>query len=313
MSRQTILQIASKENGNKESPANSNRTKYGAWYGLNGQKWCAIFVSWVYDHAGNPLGFIESANGYQSCQGGYNFWKAAGQLTANPNPGDIVLFDWDGDGHCDHTGIFEAWKDASKTVFFSWEGNTSVGNNSDGGMVMRRERNRSVVRAFASPHVLDNPSTELVGDNLEKGDINSQVALLQKMLHDLNYDIMVDGVFGDETVTIIKQFQQENHLETTGVVTPALWDAIEEKVNEPPVPAKKLTTGSFLNKGNSGSAVIELQNALNAAGADPAIKVDGVYAASTTNAVKLFQQKEGIQADGIAGPQTLAALGINNV
>ncbi|HEY5367485.1 MAG TPA: CHAP domain-containing protein [Hanamia sp.] len=78
------------------------------------------FVSWVYDQSGNPLGFIETAKGYQSCQGGYNFWKTGNQLTNEPQQGDIVLFDWDGNGQCDHTGIFDSWTDASKTAFLSW-------------------------------------------------------------------------------------------------------------------------------------------------------------------------------------------------
>lgn len=162
MSRQEIIKVAALENGTKESPSNSNKTKYGQWYGLNGEKWCAIFVSWVYDHAGYPLGFIEAAKGYQSCQGGYNFWKAKGQLTKDPQPGDIVLFDWDGNDHCDHTGIFESWVDFTKTNFFSWEGNTSVNNDSDGGMVMRRIRSRALVRAFASPVVLNDPSPAIL-------------------------------------------------------------------------------------------------------------------------------------------------------
>ena len=46
------------ELGTLESPPNSNRTKYGAWYGFDGFPWCAMFVSWVYDKAGSPLGKI---------------------------------------------------------------------------------------------------------------------------------------------------------------------------------------------------------------------------------------------------------------
>ncbi len=313
MSRQTIIETAAAENGTKESPAGSNKTKYGVWYGLDGQKWCAIFVSWVYDHAGNPLGNIESQKGYQSCQGGYNHWKASGELTANPQAGDIVLFDWDGDGHCDHTGIFEAWKDSAKTIFFSWEGNTAVGNNSDGGMVMRRERRKSIVRAFASPHVLDNPSPVMSDTNIKKGDSGAAVTAMQKMLHDLNYAITVDGDFGNETETIIKQFQQDNHLEVTGLVTPALLGAIEEKSSEPNVADKKFTTGSYLRKGNSGGAVVELQKALNAAGANPAIKEEGVFDGDTLSAVKAFQRQRGLDVDGVAGPATFAALGITDV
>lgn len=40
--------------------------------------------------------------------------------------------------------------------------------------------------------------------------------------------------------------------------------------------------------------------------------VDGVYGKKTTVAVRLFQQKNGLTADGICGEKTLAALGIGS-
>lgn len=311
MSRQDIIATAAKENGTKESPPGSNKTKYGQWYGLNGEKWCAIFVSWVYDHAGYPLGFIEAPKGYQSCQGGYNYWKARGQLTNEPQPGDIALFDWDGNGHCDHTGIFESWVDFTKTNFFCWEGNTSVNNDSDGGMVMRRVRNRSLVRGFASPRVLSDPSPAIGDNNLKKGDVGAGVAAMQKLLYDLHYSVTVDGIFGKETETIVKQFQKKYNLETTGIVTPALLGAMKGEFGEPNIPAKKLTTGSYLRKGNSGSAVVDLQTALNKAGAKPRISVDGVFGNETVKALKWFQQKKKLAVDGVAGPETFSALGLS--
>ena len=310
MSRKTIIETAASQNGTKESPANSNKTKYGEWYGLNGVKWCAIFVSWVYDHAGNPLGFIETAKGYQSCQGGYNFWKVGKQLTNEPQAGDIVLFDWDGNGVCDHTGIFDSWTDATKITFFSWEGNTAVGNNSDGGMVMRRQRNRSMVRAFVSPSVLDNPSPPIVDNNMKKGDRGSNVSSMQRMLHNLNYVITVDGFFGDETEKIIKQFQKDHGLTVTGEVTPALLGAIQGQASEPDIPTKKFTTGSYLRKGNSGAAVLTLQTALNVAGTNPKLTEDGVFDNATVTALKNFQKIKNLTVDGIAGPEVFAALNL---
>jgi len=80
MSRQSISDIAQAENGTKESPADSYKTKYSVWYGLKGQKWCAIFVSWVYHHAGYPLEEIDRPRGYQYCQSAFNFWKKKGRL-----------------------------------------------------------------------------------------------------------------------------------------------------------------------------------------------------------------------------------------
>lgn len=40
--------------------------------------------------------------------------------------------------------------------------------------------------------------------------------------------------------------------------------------------------------------------------------VDGIYGTKTLNAVKYFQRKNGLVVDGIAGPKTLAAMGIMN-
>lgn len=154
MSRDEIISLAAEQVGITESPPDSNCTKYGRWFGLDGNKWCAMYVSWVFDQAGYPLGYIDTDKGFSSCQSGYEHWHRTGEITANPRPGDIVLFDWDHDGHCDHTGIFLKWIDAGFT-FNSYEGNTSHGNNSNGGEVMLRLRYKSSVKAFVSPEVLD--------------------------------------------------------------------------------------------------------------------------------------------------------------
>ncbi len=307
MSRQHILATAQTQEGTKEHPAGSNMQTYGAWYGLNGVKWCAIFVSWVYDHAGHPLGKIETPKGYHYCQGGYNFFKSAGQVTKNPQPGDIVLYDWSGDGHCDHTGIFEEWTDNAQTSFFAWEGNTEVGNDSDGGIVMRRVRKASLVRAFVSPAVLGDATTK-PDDTVQKGDRGAKVTYIQKMLWSLSYTIDVDGIFGEETETVLKQFQKEHFLEETGIIDPAVMGAMEEEIGRNKQVAEKTSTASYLQKGNSGAPVKALQRALNDAGANPKLTADGVFGNDTLIAVKKFQQGQNLKADGVAGPKTFAAL-----
>ena len=116
-------------------------------FGENGVQWCAIFVSWVFDHADYPLGNIDTDKGYSSCQDGYNHWKKTGELTETPQMGDIVLYDWNEDGHCDHTGIFLKWIEEGK-IFQSYEGNTSVGNDSDGGARAFEEQEPEIRRDF---------------------------------------------------------------------------------------------------------------------------------------------------------------------
>ena len=64
---------------------------------------------------------------------------------------------------------------------------------------------------------------------------------------------------------------------------------------------------SVLKQGSSGPDVTALQTKLKALGFDPN-GVDGNFGPGTKAAVIAFQQSKALTADGIAGPQTIAAL-----
>lgn len=309
MSRQSILLAARAEENTKESPAGSNKQKYGQWYGMNGVKWCAIFVSFIYDKAGHRLE-VETPKGFHYCHGGFSFWKSRGELTKTPQAGDIVLYDWQGDGHCDHTGIFDSWKDKATGKFCAWEGNTEVGADSDGGKVMLRERSVSLVKAFVSPKVLNDASGNPPSNYLNKGDRGSDVSYLQKLLWDMKYDIVIDGIYGTGTETIVRKFQKDYFLSETGVVGPEVLGAMEEQLHNQMQAVKKTSTASYLQKGNSGSAVMALQQALNNAGVKPLLIVDGMFGNATNANLKKYQRSKKLTADGIAGPKTFEALNV---
>lgn len=61
--------------------------------------------------------------------------------------------------------------------------------------------------------------------------------------------------------------------------------------------------------GSSGDEVTKIQTRLSDWGYYTG-DIDGMYGYLTYSAVKSFQTKNGLDADGIAGPQTLAALGL---
>lgn len=71
----------------------------------------------------------------------------------------------------------------------------------------------------------------------------------------------------------------------------------------PPVTAPTTT----LSPGATGVQVRRLQRALVQLGYSPG-KVDGAYGAATKSALESFQKAQGLQADGVLGPKTLAAL-----
>lgn len=163
MSRQKILEISSWQIGVKETPPNSNNNPYGLRYNINMVAWCALFVSWIYEQADHSLGHVDSANpslnGFAYVPTALNHWRTNGKITTDPKPGDLVIYDWQKgktnettqEKLVDHVGIFEKWLDKSAGTFTTIEGNTSVANDSNGGSVMRRQRNMSFVEAFVNP------------------------------------------------------------------------------------------------------------------------------------------------------------------
>lgn len=141
---QALLEIARGELGTKESPAGSNQVKYASWYGLPGQPWCVMFVMWVFAQAGAALPTRTA-----SCTLLMNAAKKAGTwVTSGYLPGDVVIYDWGANGVPDHCGIVES---ASGSAVTAIEGNTAVGNDSDGGEVMRRERQTRQILGAVRP------------------------------------------------------------------------------------------------------------------------------------------------------------------
>jgi hypothetical protein len=68
---------------------------------------------------------------------------------------------------------------------------------------------------------------------------------------------------------------------------------------------------TLFKKGSAGSEVAELQSKLAAAGFS-AGPVDGQFGSLTEQAVLAFQTAKGLAADGVVGPETSAALGLDD-
>ena len=126
---------AASQIGYKESPAGSNKTKYGSWYGMNGEPWCAMFVSWC----AAQIGESSAVGKFAYCPYWVDWFKKNGtwlDRSAKPQPGDIIFFS-NGKRAC-HVGIVEKRIDSSYVQTI--EGNTSSSSNDNGGAVMRRKR-----------------------------------------------------------------------------------------------------------------------------------------------------------------------------
>lgn len=135
---QAVTQI-----GVVESPFGTNRQKYGAWYGMDGVPWCAIFVTWADQTGGVPApAFWRSVRYHYVPDIVSNARLGVNGLyvTGTPEPGDLVCYDWAHDGEFDHIGIYESG-DANR--WSAIEGNTGSTDYSNGGQVMRTDRSAS--------------------------------------------------------------------------------------------------------------------------------------------------------------------------
>lgn len=114
---QAIVEVALTQIGNQGGQP------YWSWYGFDSRvEWCACFVSWCADQCG----YIESGlvPKFAGCVDGANWFKSNGKWqsrTYEPKTGDIIFFDWEGDGTTDHVGIVE--KCENGTVY-TVEGNS---------------------------------------------------------------------------------------------------------------------------------------------------------------------------------------------
>ncbi|MGG1397326.1 peptidoglycan-binding protein [Bacillus salipaludis] len=151
-----------------------------------------------------------------------------------------------------------------------------------------------------------------VRQTVQLGSKGSDVRYLQTKLNSLGFSAgTVDGVFGNITLTAVKNFQKYKALMIDGIVGPATWGALENG-NTPPPPPPAQTFHLTVQLGSQGSDVKYLQTKLNGLGFS-AGTVDGVFDKVTLTAVKNFQKSKGLSVDGIVGPVTWSALEGNPV
>ena len=139
--------------------------------------------------------------------------------------------------------------------------------------------------------------------SLRKGATGSAVKDLQTKLKKLGfYNASIDGDYGDTTVAAVKAFQKKYNLTADGVAGSETLKKLDTAYKN--ADSNTSTDDDSLRKGATGTAVKTLQTNLKKLGFYTAY-VDGSFGATTESAVKAFQKKYGLTADGVAGSATL--------
>ena len=240
-----LIKTAAGEIGTKEFPHGSNKVKYNTeYYGRavsgSAYPWCCAFIWWVFRECGlSTLFFGGDKTAY--CPAVESYYRARGCWHKSGKRGDIVLFDFTGNGVAGHIGIVECLNaDGTYTCI---EGNTSVTSNDNGGSVMRRIRKPSQIRGFARPKYEVTKGVEsttvttskevltvdITMNVLKKGAEGKQVKTLQTLLIAAGHSCGtygVDGDFGDGTLKAVRAFQKSMNLTVDGIVGQKTWNKL---------------------------------------------------------------------------------------
>lgn len=258
--RTHLMSVASSQLGIKESPRGSNRTKYSKAYGLTGP-WCAMFIWWIVREAGGGDLRKTLTSGMASCQAILTALRRKGLLKSKAagQPGDVALFQFDGDPAPDHIELIieRVIRSGKLWGYVTIGGNTSsttAGSQSNGGMVARRLRPLGSIVATGSlpgvggtatpmrPAPTSSPTPKppanaamvklardlasarrtMVGDG--QTNTTNAVKFVQTALK-----VSADGKWGPQTKAALKKYQRAHGLVADGVVGPATWSSLYPK------------------------------------------------------------------------------------
>ena len=159
--------------------------------------------------------------------------------------------------------------------------------------------------------------TFLYTDKLEYGSTGIEVEYVHYYLTALAFfdndipRLPTNSIYNDNTITMVKAFQEKNNLPVTGIFTYRDWQILKNSYNQilkslPDNLKEDLYPDYFLTKGQKGKDIRRLQRLLLSIcrynHSIPGIRVNGIFDDLTEMSIKKIQKDYGFDINGIVGP-----------
>jgi murein L,D-transpeptidase YcbB/YkuD len=120
----------------------------------------------------------------------------------------------------------------------------------------------------------------------QQGSTGENVRTVQDLLNAHGSNLVIDGIFGQNTTAAVRAFQAQHRLSVDGIVGNQTWPVLIIEVSN----------------GSTGAAVRAVQSQIHSRSGW--LTIDGIIGPETESAIRFFQQDTGIGVDGIVGPIT---------
>jgi hypothetical protein len=241
--RNEIVRTALGFNGTCNGQGYDGPNPFSANLGRPPEAWCGDFVTDTFKRAQIPLPSMQPGcrTGFAYCPDAVSYGRAHHATCSSweAEPGDIVLFDWNGDGTADHTEVATGYRDGA---LFTIGGNSGPSNidsfGGDGGVHRHRwpapagQGNNDVlvvldtakVVHFGGPAHPTRPGTPpppgprllMLKSPLMRGD---EIRGVQQALNRRNNaGLETDGVYGPATRDAVINWQRREHIDADGIV-----------------------------------------------------------------------------------------------
>jgi hypothetical protein len=243
--RSDVVNIALGYNGTCDGQSYDGPNPFSADLGRPAEAWCGDFVTDAYKRAQIPLPSMQPGcrTGFAYCPDAVDYGQAHGatRYSWEAEPGDIVLFDWNGDGVADHTEIATGYQGGALFTIggnsapsnidsfrgdggvhrHSWEAPAGQGNN----LVLVVIDTSKVVQFGGPAHPTrpgQPPPTEPRPLMLKSPTMTgADVLVVQQALNQRdNAGLATDGVYGPLTRDAVTNWQRHEHIEVDGIVGP---------------------------------------------------------------------------------------------